>query len=654
LSARYNSNNNNFIYTPTNEKGVNSNISHFMIKHGITDYSRLLQKSTENIEWYWNAVNDDLNLEWYKKYDQLFDSSNGIPWTRWFINGKCNIIANVIDRHAKNQPDKIAYIFENERGDIRKVSYRNLDTEVNFLACALSDAGIKKGDVVAIYLPMIPEAFFSIFACSKIGAVHTTIFSGFSEKALHSRLRSSNAKMLITSNKMHRHSDDINLKSQWIHAIKNTNVSKIIVAGDEVSEREDECNNKIINYNEFVKEAKSSGKRCDTEIMDSEDPLFILYTSGTTGEPKGTIQVHGGFTIVAAQQTAFLIDMKPTDTLFWYADIGWITGQTWVVYGSPMIGGRALIYEDTLDYPKQDTWCKLIDKHKVTIFGAPPTAIRIFIKNNIPIKNYNFSSLRILAMTGESINKEAWIWYFENVGKKRCPIINLSGGTEIGGAILSALPIMSLKPCTVGYPIPGFDADVFDDAAKHTSKGYLVIKKPWPSMTRGILNDQDRFIEMYWSKYKDVWYHGDLIFVDSDGLWYIQGRTDDIIKVSGHRIGPAEIESAITSHPAIAEAAAIGIPDKIKGESIAIYATLKTKPPSDHIINPNTLKKEIIKIVENTIGKFARPKQIKFVADLPKTRTGKLVRRLIRAKISNTIEDQDLTMIENPSSLDNF
>jgi acetyl-CoA synthetase len=625
-----------------------------MIKHGITDYSCLLKKSNENIEWYWNAINDDLNLEWYRKYDRVYDSSNGIPWTRWFINGKCNIIANVIDKHAKNQPDNIAYIFENESGNTRKVSYRELGTEVKVVACALRNRGIKKGDVVAIYLPMIPEALFSIFACSKIGAVHTTIFSGLSGQALQSRLRDSNAKMLITAYKMQRRSNEINLKSQWMHATKNTNISTIVVVGEN-DDREDDCNNnKIISYDEFVKESRSKGERCDTEIMDSEDPLFILYTSGTTGEPKGTIQVHGGFTVVAAQQTAHLIDMKPTDTLFWYADIGWITGQTWIIYGCPIVGGSALIYDGALDYPTPDTWCKLIDRHKVTIFGAPPTAIRIFIKNNISMKKYNFSSLRILAMTGEPINKEAWIWYFENVGRKRCPIINLSGGTEIGGAIVSALPIMSLKPCTVGYPIPGFDVDVFDDSGKHTNKGRLVIKKPWPSMTRGILNDQDRFIETYWSKYHDIWDHGDLVFVDSDGLWYIQGRTDDIIKVSGHRIGPAEVESAITSHPAIAEAVVIGIPDKIKGQAIAIYATLKTKQPSVDTINNDILKNEIIKTVEDTIGKFARPKQIKFVADLPKTRTGKLVRRLIRAKVSNTIDDQDITMIENPASLDDF
>ncbi|MFL6454942.1 MAG: acyl-CoA synthetase, partial [Nitrososphaeraceae archaeon] len=636
---------------------INSNISRFMRKHGIEDYIQLVQKSNEDIEWYWNAVNEDLNLEWFKKYDQIFDSSNGIPWTRWFINGKCNIMSNVIDRHAKNQPDKIAYIFENEKGDIRKISYRQLAYEVNLVACSLLDAGIKKGDVIAVYLPMVPEAFFSIFACSKIGAVHTTIFSGYGSKALHLRLKSSNAKMLITSYKMYRRSCIINLKSQWLPAARDTNISKIIVVGEEEGKEDagqDLFNNKIISYKEFVANAKSNRKQCNTEIMNSEDPLFILYTSGTTGVPKGTIQVHGGFTLVAAQQTSFLIDMKPNDILFWYADIGWITGQTWVVYGSPLIGGTALIYEGVLDYPKPDTWCNLIDKHKVTIFGTSPTAIRIFIKSNLSISNYDFQSLRILTVTGEPINKNAWIWYFENVGKKRCPIINLSGGTEIGGAIVSALPVMSLKPCTVGCPIPGFDADVFDDEGKHTNKGYLVIKKPWPSMTRGILNDGSRFIETYWSKYKDVWYHGDLVFVDCDGLWYMQGRTDDVIKVAGHRIGSAEIEAAITSHPAVAEAVAIGMPDEVKGETIAVYAILNNKSLAWNVANSDIIRNEIIEKVEDSVGKFACPTLVKFVNDLPKTRTGKLLRRLIRAKMSNSTEQEDLTTIENPTSLNDI
>ena len=643
----------NAAYIPGHENIGNSNISQFMKKHGIADYHHLIQKSNENIEWYWNAVNDDLNLNWFQKYELVFDSSKGIPHTKWFIGGKCNIISNVIDRHVKNQPYKIAYIFENQNGTSKKVSYKELDLQVNLLASALKGTGIRKGDVVGIYMPMIPEAIFSIFACSKIGAVHTTIFSGFNSQALYTRLNDSGAKILITSDKMHRRSTTIDLKKQWLQSVKNTHISKIITVG-----KKDQNNDKIISYDEFIKNSRSNRRptSCETEPMDSEDPLFILYTSGTTGKPKGTLHVHAGFMIVAAQQTAYLIDMKPTDTLFWYADIGWITGQTWVVYGSPIIGGTALIYDNALDYPEVDTWCKLICKHKVSIFGAAPTAIRLFMKNNIAIDNYNLSSLRILATTGETINKEAWIWYFENVGKKLCPVINLSGGTEIGGAIISALPVIPLKPCTVGLPIPGFDADVLDDEGNRVKKGYLVIKKPWPSMTRGLLNDWKKFIETYWSKYKDMWYHGDLAFIDSDGLWYILGRVDDVIKTSGHRIGSAEIEAAATSHRAVAEAIAIGIPDEVKGQSIVVYIILKREYFDKG--NDTNLRNEIMQIVEDVIGRFARPEQIKFVSDMPKTLTGKIMRRLIREKKAINDDDngknlvKDLTAVENPASLD--
>jgi acetyl-CoA synthetase len=365
------------------------------------------------------------------------------------------------------------------------------------------------------------------------------------------------------------------------------------------------------------------------------------------------VQVHGGYMVVSAQQASYLIDMKPQDVLFWYADIGWITGQTWVVYGSSLIGGTALVYDGNLDYPEIDTWCKLIQKYKVTIFGIAPTAIRNFIRKNMLFDNYDFSSLRILTTTREPINKEAWLWYFENVGRKQCPIINLFGGTEIGGAILSTSPIISLKPCTVGLPVPGFDADVFDDKGKHTAHGFLIIRKPWPSMTRGILEDWNRFIETYWSKYgNDIWYHGDIVFVDPvDGLWYILGRADDIIKASGHRIESAEIEHAISSHHAVAEAAVIGMPDKIKGESVTAYIVLKNVSPFPKDIE-KSLKDEIVKIVESLVGRFACPKNIIFVEDLPRTRTGKLVRRVIKAKaLGENIGNQDVSTIENPESL---
>jgi acetyl-CoA synthetase len=617
-----------FVFVPSADQMARSNIARFMKKHGISSWSQLVDRANSGIEWYWNAVNEDLGIEWFRKYDRIYDSMAGIAWTKWFVNGKCNIVVNAIDRHAKMQPDKVAYIFANEHGS-RKITYRELDEQVSRLAGALAAVGVKKGDVVAIYLPMIPEAFYAIFACSKIGAVHTTIFSGFSARALHSRLIDSKAKVLITTDASRRRGKEVNLASQWQEAVQCTNVSRIVTIGG--------------NYCDLIKNAV----RAKTEMMDSEDPLFILYTSGTTGDPKGTLQVHGGFTVVAAQQAAYLIDMNPEDVLFWYADIGWVTGQVWVVYGSPIIGGTALVYDDALDYPKADTWCRLIEDHKVSIFGAAPTAIRLFMKNNVQANRYDFQSLRILAATGEPINAEAWTWYFENVGKKRCPVINLSGGTEIGGAILSALPVMPLKPCTVGCPVPGFDADIFNDEGKRVNEGYLVIKKPWPSMTRGLLDNPGRFLETYWSKYRDAWYHGDIVLVNSDGLWYMRGRADDVIKVAGHRIGAAEVEAAAASHPAVAEVAAVGRPDELKGEAVVVCIVVKDGHKAD-----NVLAEEIIKRVEESIGRFARPQEVRIVSEMPKTRTGKLVRRLVKAKIAgDNIADQDLSTVENPWSL---
>jgi len=619
-----------FAHVPTEPHLSGSNIARFMKRHGISDYRELVRRANNDIGWYWDAVNDDLGLEWQRKYDRVFDSSAGLPWTKWFVGGKCNIVANAIDRHAKVRPDKTAYIFASETG-ARRATYGQLNLEVGRLASALREAGIGRGDVVGIYLPMVPEAFYAAFACSKIGAVHATVFSGFSAPALRERLADSGAKMLITADAARRRGKDIDLKGQWSKAVEGTKVSKIVSVGGQDN-----------NYEEFV---KNKGK-CETEVMDAEDPLFILYTSGTTGRPKGTLQTHGGFMAVAAQQTSYLIDMKPDDMLFWYADIGWITGQVWVVYGSPIVGGMSLVYEDALDYPDATAWCRLVEQHKVSIFGAAPTAIRMFMKAGIPEKT-DLSSLRMLACTGEPINSAAWRWFYDRVGGKRCPVINLSGGTEIGGAILSALPVMPLKECTVGVPIPGFDADVFDDEGKSASEGYLVIKKPWPSMTRGILNDPDRFIATYWSKYRDAWYHGDIVLVDADGLWYMRGRADDAIKVAGHRIGTAEVEAAVSSHPAVAEAVAVGKPDGLKGEVIVICAVVKDGLAGDG------LKAEIAKRVEDAIGRFARPNEVWFVAELPKTRTGKLVRRLVRARVAGEdVAGQDLSTVENPASLD--
>jgi acetyl-CoA synthetase len=621
---------------------LKSNIARFMGKHQIPSVNELVNRSNNDPSWYWNAVNDDLVLEWFKKYDIVYDSSQGIPWTKWFVGGRCNIVANAIDRHARLVPDKVAYIFSGDH-KTHTVTYAELDINVRKMASAMRLAGVRKGDVVAIYMPMIAEAIYSILACSKIGAVHTTIFSGFNSRALQTRLKDSNASILITSDHTARHGKKIELKREWTKAISGTKIKKVVTVGEPHDEE-------VVNFSDFLSGGSDSDRdiSSQTEVMDSEDPLFMLYTSGTTGEPKGTLQVHGGYMAVAAQQASYLIDMTPDDVLFWYADIGWITGQTWVVYGSSIVGGTSVVYEEALNYPSPDAWCAITSDYNVSILGLAPTAIRYFMKSKVDPSSFDLHSLRILATTGEPINREAWEWYYNKVGGTRCPVINLSGGTEAGGAILSPLPGMKLEPCTVGYPVPGFDAAIYDDDGLPATKGHLVIRKPWPSMTRGLVGDPIRFEQTYWSKFKDVWYHGDIVYVDKSGLWYIGGRTDDAIKVSGHRMAVAEIESAAMSHPNVSEAAAVGKSDEIKGESIVLCVTTKATPQS-----VSQLKEEISSVIEGSIGKFARPDEIRIVSDLPKTRTGKLVRRLIKAKICGLqIGTSELAMIENPASLD--
>ncbi|RMF29624.1 MAG: AMP-dependent synthetase, partial [Candidatus Nitrosothermus koennekii] len=484
--------------------------------------------------------------------------------------------------------------------------------EVNKLANGLKELGVKKGDRVTIYMPMIIEAIAAILACSRIGAIHNVVFSGFTSSALASRINDCNSKVIITTDGYYRRGKYVNLLSIVREAKKLSKIDHILIYQYKKRiERDDE-----IIINDILDDENS----CKCEMMNAEDPLFILYTSGTTGKPKGVLHVHGGFMTFAAQQAAYLIDLKKDDILFWPADIGWITGQTWSVYGSLLIGATTILYDGAPDYPKHDHWFDIIDEHRVTIFGTAPTAIRLFMKYDI---THKLDSLRILASTGESINKNEWLWYLKNIGRDRCPIMNLSGGTEIGGAILSPLPIMELEPCTVGGPVPGVDADVFDDNGNSIigEKGYLVIKQPWPAMTRGLWNDPERYIEIYWSRFKDVWFHGDYASIDK-GLWYLHGRVDDVIKVAGHRIASAEIEAVITEHPNVQEAAAIGIPDEVKGEAIILYVVKK-----DHVS-----KEELKRYIASKVGKIAMPKEVIFVNELPKTRTGKIMRRVLRAK----------------------
>jgi acetyl-CoA synthetase len=632
-----------------------NNLIGFMRKNNIDSLHDLLYKSTEDLEWYWDKVNDDLNIRWKQPYSKVIDTRGGIPWTDWFIGGKCNIVDNIIQKNIEKHPDKIAFIFVNQNGIKEKLSYRDLEFRVQIFTRALKNIGIKKGDVIGIYLPPRSESFIAIYSISTLGAIHVPVFSGFGKSALEKRLIDSNSKFLITSKSMERRGKVIKLEDHWKDVFRNTNVKKVILVDD------DDINNiskslnhdSIFSFNHIYDNSLNSfdkNLKIESEAMNSQEPLFYLYTSGTTGKPKGTIQTHAGFSVFSAHQAAYLLDLKDSDTMFWYADIGWITGQTWVVYGSPIIGASTVVFEDTLDHPTVDLWARQIENLKVTIFGAAPTAIRQFMRNNIKVSDYAFDSLRLLATTGERLNKEAWDWFFKYVGNNKCPIINLSGGTEIGGAILSMLSFLGNVPTSVGVPVPGFDVDIYDEEGKSVDSGYLVIKKPWPAMTRGLLNDDDRYIKTYWSRFPNAWYHGDKVMIDKQNLWYISGRVDDVIKVAGHRIDPSEIEELLTSHSDIVESAAVSIPDEVTGESIYVFCVLRDfKKTDDQMFS---IKENLKRLLSEKIGKFILPNDIYFVSELPKNRAGKTLRRLIRQKLLyGEITSDDLLIVENPDSL---
>ena len=614
-----------------------------MQKHNISSLEKLAQKAKDNLEWFWQSVDEDIGIVWDVPYTKTLDISNGIAWPRWFVNGKTNIYKSSVEKFAKQNPDKIAYHFVSEDGQTSNISYSELDSKVSKLANGLKSIGIQKGDVIAIYLPMIEEAILAILAASKIGAVQTVIFSGYSSESLHMRLQDCKAKALFVSDGFYRKGKPVSQKQDAEIAIKDTSIEKIIVIsykGIDNYEKSD----KIIFYDNLI---SSQNDLCNTEILDSDDPLFILYTSGTTGKPKGVIHAHGGFSVFVGHQAAYLIDMNQNDTLFWPADIGWITGLVWNVYGLLIMGASAVIYDGALDFPRIDRIWKMLSDYQVTIFGISPTAVRLFKKNNVePLKSYSLDKIKNIPTTGEPLDKDSWWWLFEKVGNKKIPIMNLSGGTEIGGAMLSVFPGMKLKPSTVGIPVPGMNLDVFDDDGNSikNKNGYLVIKSPWPAMTRGLLNDEERYLETYWSQFENIWFHGDYVFVDEDNLWYMRGRTDDVINISGHRMSTAEIEHAVISHKKISDAASIAIPDDITGEAIVVFFVTDDKLEIG-------LESEISNYVSEKIGKVARPKLVIQLSDLPKTRTGKIMRRLLKSKLLGKDLD-DLSSLENPNVLD--
>ena len=613
-----------------------------MKKHEISSLDELCIKSKNNLEWFWESVDEDIGIVWDEPYTKTLDTSNGIAWAKWFVNGKTNIYKSSVEKFTKKTPEKIAYDFISEDGIQTKLSYFELNSKVSKFANGLKSLGVKKGDVIAIYLPMIEEAVISILAAAKIGAVQTIIFSGYSSESLQIRLQDCKAKILLTSDGFHRKGKSISQKTIVENAIVDTNIEKIVVVPYKGIDQY-EKSNKIEFYDNLILNQSNS---CSTEIMDSEDPLFILYTSGTTGKPKGVLHTHGGFSVFAGHQASYLVNMGENDRLFWPADIGWITGLVWNVYGLLLTGSNAIIYDGALDFPNSDRVWEILSKYKATIFGISPTAVRLFKKINAkPLEKYSLDTLQNIPTTGEPLDEDSWWWLFEKVGNKKIPIMNLSGGTEIGGAMLSVFPGMKLKPSTVGIPVPGMDLDIVDEDGNpiRGNNGYLIIKQPWPAMTRGLLNDDERYLETYWSKFENIWFHGDYVLADDDNLWYMKGRVDDVINVSGHRMSTSEIEHTVISHNKISDAASISIPDELTGEAIVVFFVPENK-------NEVNLEADIIEHINKKIGKIAKPKLIFQLSDLPKTRTGKIMRRLLKAKLTGNPLG-DLSSLENPDIL---
>ncbi|RLI77749.1 acetate--CoA ligase, partial [Archaeoglobales archaeon] len=555
------------VFYPPDDLVENSNVKKFMDKHGIKSYDELLEKA-KDVEWFWNEMVKEVGIEWYKEPEKTLEWNP--PYVKWFIGAGYNIVNDALDRQARLRKNKVAYIWEGEPGDIKKITYGELYREVNRFANALKEFGVKRGDRVTIWLPMIPELPIAMLACAKIGAIHSVVFSGFSEKALLDRILDAEAKVLITADGFYRGGNVIELKNRADSVLTEApSIEKVIVYERcNVSTNMEE--GRDYWWHEIV---KNQPKECKTEVMDANDILFILYTSGTTGKPKGVIHAHGGYAVGVAATLKLIFDLKEDDIWWCSADIGWITGHSYIVYGPLILGTTSVMYEGAPTYPEPDRWWEMIERHGVTVFYTAPTAIRMFMRlgEEWPQK-HDLSSLRLLGTVGEPINPEAWVWYYKFIGNERCQIMDTWWQTETGMQLISPLPITPLKPGSATKPFPGVEADVYDPEGnslfKKNAGGFLVLTKPWPAMLRGLWRAEERYINTYWSTYRDIYFTGDAARIDEDGYFWIQGRLDDVLNVSGHRIGNSEVESALVSHPAVSEAAVVGKPHEIKGEAI--------------------------------------------------------------------------------------
>jgi acetyl-CoA synthetase len=631
-------------WSPTEEQARSSRLWRFMQAQGCASYPELCRKAAAEPRWFWKALVEELGIVWSTPYRDVMDTSAGIPFTRWFPGGRLNAYDSAVRRHRKTNPDRLAIIAETESGAVRQLTYAELDDAVERVAAGLRAIGVERGVAVGLYLPLVIENAVALLAITKLGAVAVPLFSGFGAEAIRQRLSDAQARVLITADGATRRGKPVPMKPIAEQAIAGLpHVQRLVVvrcAGLDAPLQPD----RDVGWEEI--ERPSNGQ-VDTEAMTSDEPLMLLYTSGTTGRPKGTVHGHVGLPIKSAQDWALGMDMRPGERVMWVTDMGWVMGPL-LVFGSLMLGGTAVLYDGAPDYPNPARIWAVAERQGVTHLGISPTLTRVLMSaGERALPPRPVSHLRVLASTGEPWTPEAWEWLFEVVGGGKVPIMNYSGGTECGGGIVSGNFLTAAKPGSFAGPIPGVDAEVFNDAGQPVrgEVGELVIRQPYLGMTLGFWNDRQRYLETYWSRWPNVWVHGDWAMIDEDGLWYILGRSDDTIKVAGKRVGPAEVEAAALDGTDAAEAAAVGIPDPLKGQSVVIFAV--ARPNAD----PGPIPAAVSRSVERSLGKPFKPAAVHIIPRLPKTRNGKILRRVIR-NVFMGAPPGDLSSIDDMASLD--
>jgi acetyl-CoA synthetase len=642
------------VWRPTPDYIEEAHLTRFMRLHRIDTFEELMRRSISEVAWFTEAVLNYLDIRFYEPYSQVVDLGGGIAWPKWCVGGKLNIVHNCLDKYiGAPTENQTALVWEGESGETRSITYGKLFRQVNQAANALRSLGLGKGDAIGLFMPMTPEIVVALLAIAKIGGIILPLFSGYGEGAVALRLEDAGARALFTADGFFRRGKAVAMLpvAEAAAELAPTLEHLIVLHYSRPSlwqAAPSHVSSARFQEHEWEELISKQPEEAETERTSAEDTLMVIYTSGTSGRPKGAVHTHCGFPIKAAQDMAFGTDLHPGQLLYWMTDMGWMMGP-WLVFGALLLGGTLFLYDGAPDFPGPDRLWAMVERHRITTLGVSPTLIRSLAPHGeAHFRKHDLRSLKFFASTGEPWNPDPWLWLFEKVGGGRLPIINYSGGTEISGGIVMGNPILPLKPCSFSAPCPGIAADVFDEDGLPVREqvGELVIKGPWIGMTRGFWKDSRRYEDTYWSRWPGVWVHGDFAAIDSDGQWYILGRSDDTIKVAGKRLGPAEIESILVSHPSIVEAAAIAVPDPIKGSEVVVFCVL-----ASNCEECEALRQELKDLVAKSLGKPLVPREVLFVSDLPKTRNAKVMRRMIRAAYLGQ-EAGDTSSLVNPEAVE--